>query len=204
MSERIFVDPELCGHARRFIITQTIRRPRRHVHLVLDRDSYVDCWPELGRAVCLSPSLQAALERCVEAGQLRLWVSDGINAKASVWDRYVTLVIPEARRNEAIEALRVAELEGRLEPLEALTVGMAVPLEDWLAPGPHVFQRGVDFTCSATKFLFLLKTEADRRGDRRVVGKQDGDAVTVDVTFETKSQWLLRNSRRLRRRAVGG
>lgn len=200
MDERIFIDSEPCKHARRYITTRTLSRPRRHVYVELNRDSYVDCWPELGAAVHLSPAFLAAVERCREAGQLRLWISNGVNAPAGASERFITLAIPEAYRDEAVEALRAAELEARLEPLETLTTKLAVPIEEWLTPGHHLFRRGVDFTCSTSQFLFLLRTDADKRRDRRIVSQVNGDIVTVDITAETSLQWLLRNRRRRSRR----
>jgi hypothetical protein len=65
-------------------------------------------------------------------------------------------------------------MDGDVTGLETLTVTLAVPLDDWLAPGERQFRRGIDFTGPPTSMLQFLRHRAEASGlrlnDRAVPG----------------------------------
>ena len=68
--------------------------------------------------------------------------------------------------DEAVEAVRVAELDGDYSQLDALADRLALPVDDWLAPGERLLRRGVDFDARPSTFLRFLRAKAQHEGLR--------------------------------------
>lgn len=201
-TQTIYLDPEPCGHGRRLITIEPIGRARKWVRIQLNRDTYADSWPVVGAAAYLKPGFQEAADCCADAGLDRLLVQ-GCTARVTAGgasERWVTLAVPSESQDAAVKALIAAELHGDLAPLQELRKTLAVPFDDWLAPGEHVFRRGVDFSCSPQTFRSLLRSEADARRDRRLECKIVGEMVSIVVTPESETERLMRKVRRGSRR----
>lgn len=192
-----FIDSE----SLRRIKTAPIDRAGKYMEVMLDRDRYMDEAAILGgETVKLKPEFQEAAIRCGRAGLARIRLNGCNNdAQTDANNLWVRLVVPHPLVNEAVEALRVAELDGDLGPLAALTAKLAVPADAWLAFGERSLQKGVDFFCSPKKFAQLVKWEADSRRDRRVECRISGEVVSVAVMPETDRERRLRDLKRGRR-----
>lgn len=64
----------------------------------------------------------------------------------------------------SIEALRLAELDRDYSKLHVLAGRLALPVEEWLAPGERQLVRGIDFDTSPPVFLKFLRGKAKSTG----------------------------------------
>ncbi|WP_030443113.1 hypothetical protein [Actinoplanes subtropicus] len=162
MTEQVlFLDPEPHSYRSRKIV---IRPARRHAVVVLDRDDYVDAHGEENAA--WPPEFHDAVDklRMVFIDRLSL---DGDSA-SFVWggDRWITLYVPYPYVDDVVEVLRAVELDADLSGLEAMVGRLALPLDEWLAPGERLLRRGADFDARPTTFLRFLRHAARRQGLR--------------------------------------
>ncbi|MGW8359242.1 GNAT family N-acetyltransferase [Streptomyces wedmorensis] len=159
-------------------------RPRRwYATVELDRDGYVDAASARGHAAELPASYTDAVEEVREAAVDRLWY-DGFPGDF-VWSsgsRWVSLSVPYTEVEAAVEALRTAELDHDYTGLEALAGRLALPVDEWLAPGERQLVRGVDFHSPPGVFLRFLRGKAKRSG-LRLNGRATAGSVWVRPTL---------------------
>lgn len=199
--ELIFIDPESSPHCRRRITTAPIDRARKFMLVQLDRDGYVDDAPFIGAPIQLNPGFLEAANRCCRAGVDRIWFRGYTQEfRYSTYERSVNLFVPCEYVEEAVDALRAAELDGQMAKLDALATKLAVPFDDWSALGERTFHHGVDFPCRPAHFLRLLRGSAESRG-LRLRGHVHGESVRIAVTPETVRERIARIRRHLSIRA---
>ncbi|GHG63190.1 GNAT family N-acetyltransferase [Streptomyces griseocarneus] len=160
-----------------------VRPTRWYATVELDRDGYVDAASRRGHAAELPTLYSDAVEKVRGAAADRLWY-DGFPG-GFVWSsgsRWVALSVPYAEVEAAVEALRVAELDHDYSGLEALACRLALPVDDWLAPGERELVRGVDFHSPPGVFLRFLRGKAKRSG-LRLNGRATAGSVWVRPTL---------------------
>jgi hypothetical protein len=81
----------------------------------------------------------------------------------------VTLHVPYPHGEDVAEALRAAELDEDFSELEGLATRLALPIDDWLAPGERLLRCGIDFQARPSAFLRFLRAKA-RSWDLRLNG----------------------------------
>ncbi|WP_148062053.1 hypothetical protein [Micromonospora aurantiaca] len=131
----------------------------------LDRDNWMESGQHEDRKI--SDDFRQAADRCVRAGIDRLWLEG--ETRGFSWgsgDYYVTLFVPVRHADEAVRALRAAEVRGDTRPLHRLADKLAPPYDKWLSPGERKLQLGVDFRCPPTRLVKLLRAQAKERGMR--------------------------------------
>lgn len=78
--------------------------------------------------------------------------------------------------------LRGAELDHDYSKLHALADRLALPIDDWLAPGERELIRGVDFDAPPRAFLRFLRGKAKACG-LRLNGRAAAGSVWVRPTL---------------------
>jgi len=181
------IDPADRGSSRQI----TVAYGQDHARVELDRDRWVDRHAD---AEELDPAFQSAVERCQDAGVWRIWL-DGSNREFS-WSaggRWITLLVPVYLVQDAVAALKAAELRSDLSRINRLTAKMAAPFDEWLAPGERHLELGADFTCTPQHFLELLRAKAKGFG-LKLNGRVDRNGVWVRperTTVERARRQLL-------------
>ncbi|QEV21147.1 GNAT family N-acetyltransferase [Streptomyces alboniger] len=79
---------------------------------------------------------------------------------------WITLFVPFRHVEATLKALRVAEFNHDYGMFRALADEMALPVDDWLAPGERELVRGVDFDPPPRVFLRFLRRKAKLHGVR--------------------------------------
>ncbi|MFJ4679265.1 hypothetical protein [Kitasatospora sp. NPDC088783] len=186
MFETLYLDRDHTWRGR------TIRvRPRRWFsEVTLDRDGYVETARDRGEDAELPPAFLDAI--------------DYYHHRAARWIRYngyrdtlvtvrgksmVTLATPFEQSFHARCALQSAELDHDYRALYDLADKLALPLDDWLAPGERQLLRGVDFSSSPQAFLEFLRAEADEQG-LRLNGRAEPGSVWVRPTLDPQVKRL--------------
>ncbi|MEV1009850.1 GNAT family N-acetyltransferase [Streptomyces sp. NPDC049881] len=165
MAERtIFLDPDRHDPRSRKI---HVRAYRWFTTVGLDRDAYVDATTSRGGASELPTAYSDAFNRAQNSSTDRIWY-DGYPGSFfwSSGPRWLTLYVPFPYIETAIKALRVAELDHDYSGLHAFADRLALPIDDWLAPGERELTRGTDFTPPPGTFLRFLRGKAKERGVR--------------------------------------
>ncbi|MFF0451112.1 GNAT family N-acetyltransferase [Streptomyces sp. NPDC004609] len=160
-----------------------VRPHRWYARVNLDRDGYVDAASSADREVELPDLFTEAVETVQMAAADRLRYEGYWGG--FVWGsgpRWVALPVPYAEVEAAVTALRAAELERDYSGLHALAGRLALPVDDWLAPGERELVRGVDFHSTPGVFLRFLRGVAGRSG-LRVNGRATGGSVWVRPTL---------------------
>jgi hypothetical protein len=183
MTERtVYLDPDQRDPRSRRI---RVRASRWYATVELDRDEYVDDARSLGHDSELPAAYKEAVKQARDASIDRIWCDGypGGFADAS-GPRWVTLSVQFRHVEATVEALRVAELDHDYSRLHALADQLALPLDDWLAPGERELTRGVDFDAPPRAFLRFLRGKADVRG-LRLNGRTTAGSVWVRPTLSS-------------------
>lgn len=171
----------MTGPGRRRVLIE----PYRHfARVVLDRDSYAYEARMAGRLedAALRPGLGAAVDRLMEAAAVHLWAAGYTGGfTLTTGESYVSVCVPHRLAERAAEALVAAEFSGDFTGLDDLAAELAVPVDDWLAPGERELRQGVDFTAPVSTFLTFLREQARRRG-LRLNGRAEPGRVWVRPT----------------------
>ncbi|MFH9426794.1 GNAT family N-acetyltransferase [Streptomyces sp. NPDC017615] len=165
-----------------------VRAYRWYAVIELDRDGYVDATTSPGKEPELPIAYRAAIDRVREAAIDRIWY-DGYPGDFS-WgngSRWVTMYVQFRHVESAVEALRSAELNRDYSGLHALADSLALPLDEWLAPGERELIRGVDFDSSPRAFLRFLQGNAKRRG-LRLNGRATAGSVWLRPTLPSTTK----------------
>ncbi|MEU6661780.1 GNAT family N-acetyltransferase [Streptomyces sp. NPDC046821] len=165
MTERtVYLDPDPQDWSSRKIRVQP---SRWYATIELDRDGYVDA----ARSQGYDPELPDAYTEAVD--RARIAAIDRIRYEgrrdAFSWSndpRWVNMFVPFPHVETTVEALRVAELDQDYGMLQELADRLALPIDDWLAPGERELFRGVDFDPPPHAFLRFLRATAKRHGVR--------------------------------------
>ncbi|MGD3111335.1 hypothetical protein [Streptomyces sp. YGL11-2] len=183
MTERTtYLDPDPRDWRSRKIC---VRASRWYATVNLDRDGYVDAAISLGHAPKLPAAYTGAHDRARDASIDRIRY-DGYPGGFS-WGngpRYVDLLVQFPHVEAAVEALRVAELDRDYTMLHALADRLALPIDDWLAPGERELVRGVDFGSPPAAFLRFLRGKAKGCGVR-LNGRATAGSVWVRPTLSS-------------------
>lgn len=175
----MFLDGPKPGFLPRFV---DVEPSRDFAVVVLNRDDFVDRARVHGIDPTVPEAMKKVVDRCAQAARDRLLVDGVVTTRNPVPDdRFLELGIPYRYIDDAVEALRDAELKGNLEGLSRLTDRLTVPFDEWLAPGNRELRRGIDFHCTPNHLLRVLRNKAKDRGIR-VNGRAELDRVTVDPT----------------------
>ncbi|MEU1099526.1 GNAT family N-acetyltransferase [Streptomyces tibetensis] len=190
MTERaIYLDPPPYDWRSRKI---QVRPSRWYATVQLDRDGHADVVRRQG----IDPELPADYSEAVDAARSvaidRIWY-DGSSDSFS-WGNgpgWVTLFVPFRQVEAAVKALQVAELDHDYEMLRAIADRLALPVDDWLAPGERELVRGVDFDPPPRVFLRFLRRKAKEQGVR-LNGRATAGSVWVRPTLSPVEK-VLRN-----------
>lgn len=181
MTERtIYLDPDERDYRSRKI---RVRAFRWYATVELDRDEYVYAATSLGHDPELPAAYLEAVNRARDATMDRIWY-DGYPGSFLVGSdpSWVPLYVQFPHVEAAVEALRAAELEHDYSQLHALADRLALPVDDWLAPGERELIRGVDFDPPPGVFLSFLRSKAKERG-LRLNGRATAGSVWVRPTL---------------------
>lgn len=160
MVERtVYLDPPPHTWRSRKIVVESYRW---YARVELDRESYVE--RHRGTDTGLPAPVMAAVDRVRERAidQLRLAGYQGGFTFSD--DERVDVCIDFRHIDEAVEALQSAELDHDPAKLDALAEALALPVDDWLAPGERQLLRGADFDVMPTVFLRFLRGKARAQG----------------------------------------
>jgi GNAT superfamily N-acetyltransferase len=160
-----------------------VQPSRWYASVELNRDGYVDAENARGYDSALPAVYENAVDRVRSAGMDRIWY-DGYPGSFYYGNgsRWVTLFVPFPHVEAALKALRVAELDHDYSKLHALAARMALPIDDWLAPGERELVRGIDFTSPPTAFLRFLRGKAKEHGVR-LNGRVTAGSVWIRPTL---------------------
>ncbi|GAA2191142.1 GNAT family N-acetyltransferase [Streptomyces bangladeshensis] len=188
MTERTtYLDPDPRDPRARRI---RVRAYRWYAVVELDRDEYVDAATSLGQEPELPAAYRTAVDRVREASIDRIWY-DGY--RGDFWwgdsSRWVTMYVQYRHVESAVEALRAAELERDYNGLHTLADTLALPLDEWLAPGERELIRGVDFDSPPRAFLRFLQGKAKRCGVR-LNGRATAGSVWVRPTLSVTAKQI--------------
>lgn len=181
MTERtVHLDPDPYDWRSRKI---GVRPNRWYAAVHLDRDGYADAARRQG----LDPELPSAYTEAVDEARSvaidRIWY-DG-STDSFTWGNGpggVTLFVPFRHVETTVEALRVAELDYDYGMFRALADQLALPVDDWLAPGERELIRGVDFDPPPSVFLRFLRRKAKQHGVR-LNGRATAGSVWIRPTL---------------------
>ncbi|MFB6628143.1 GNAT family N-acetyltransferase [Streptomyces sp. NPDC056374] len=167
-----------------------VRPTRWYARVELDRDGYVDAASSRGHEAELPDLYTSAVEKVQAVAVDRIWY-DGYPGDFtwSSGSRWVTLLVPYTEVATAVEALRTAELDHDYGGLESLAGRLALPVDDWLAPGERELVRGVDFHAPPGVFLRFLRGKAKRSG-LRLNGRATAASVWVRPTLPSAQKQL--------------
>jgi GNAT superfamily N-acetyltransferase len=181
MTERTtYLDPDPRDWRSRKI---RVRPHRWYATVELDRDGYVDTATSQGHDPELPAAYSEAVARARDAYIDRIWY-DGYSGDFS-WGngpRWVTLFVPFPHVEATVEALRSAELDHDYSRLHALADSLALPVDDWLAPGERELIRGIDFDPPPGAFLRFLRGKAMKCGVR-LNGRATAGSVWIRPTL---------------------
>ncbi|MEU2374366.1 GNAT family N-acetyltransferase [Streptomyces misionensis] len=188
MTERtIYLDPDPRDPRTRRIL---VRADRWYAVVELDRDGYVDATTSRGQEPELPTAYRAAVDKVREASSDRIWY-DGY--PGDFWwtngSRWVTMNVPFRHVESAVEALREAELKGDYSRLHTLADSLALPVDEWLAPGERELIRGIDFDSPPRAFLNFLQGKAKKNG-LRLNGRATAGSVWVRPTLSSTAKQI--------------
>ncbi|MEU6310232.1 GNAT family N-acetyltransferase [Streptomyces sp. NPDC047014] len=181
MAERtIYLDPDRRGPQSRKIL---VRSNRWYATVEVDRDGYVDATTRRGDAPDLPAAYTEAVDRARTVSIDHIWC-EGYAGNFTWGDgpRWITLYVQFPHVGATVEALRAAELDHEYSGLHALADRLALPVDDWLAPGERELVRGIDFTSPPGAFLRFLRVKAKARGVR-LNGRATPGSVWVRPTL---------------------
>lgn len=181
MAERtVYLDPPPYSWRSRKIVVEPYRW---YARVELDREHHVD--GNRSTEGGLPGSVMAAVERVRERAMDQLWLA-GYRGGFTFGDdvERVALCIDFRHIDEAVAALRSAELDHDPAKLDALAEALALPVDDWLAPGERQLVRGIDFDGRPTAFLRFLRGKARGQG-LRLNGRATLDGVWVRPQLTT-------------------
>ncbi|MBV9025118.1 MAG: GNAT family N-acetyltransferase [Streptomycetaceae bacterium] len=181
MTERTtYLDPDPRDWRSRKI---RVRASHWYATVELDRDGYVDAATSRGHDPELPADYREAVGRVRDASIDRIWYNgypgDFFGADGPHW---VTLNVPFPHVEATVEGLRVAELDHDYHSLHALADRLALPVEDWLAPGERELIRGIDFEPPPGAFLRFLRGKAKKFGVR-LNGRATAGSVWIRPTL---------------------
>ncbi|MER7280464.1 GNAT family N-acetyltransferase [Dactylosporangium sp. NPDC000244] len=160
--------------------------------VTLDRDGYVETreHPEDGE---LSTAFKDAIKRVTDSAIERLWIAGHPHDFSySSGPRYVTTFAEYQNLDETIEALQLAEIDGDVTNLHALADRLALPFDEWLAPGERELIRGVDFNGKPSALLEMLRSKA-KDLELRLNGRATPSGVWINPRLSETGR-LLRNA----------
>ncbi|GGW79403.1 GNAT family N-acetyltransferase [Streptomyces galilaeus] len=160
-----------------------IRPSRQFAIIQLDRDSYVDSESSRGDEKDLPADYLAAVDRARDAAMNRIRY-EGYQG-TFFWGngpRWLDLCARFRDVEATVEALRAAELENDYSKLHAIAERLALPVDEWLAPGERELIRGVDFDSPPGVFLKFLRAKATDFG-LRLNGRATAGSVWVRPTL---------------------
>lgn len=168
-NEPLYLDPE---RSRKIFVY-----PHSHyAKVVLDRDDFLD---RTGKP--LASGILDAVDECAKAAHERIWLNGGPSGFVRPHnDRWVAIQVPYENIEQAVEALRVAELHGDLSKLGALALHLRISFDKWLTPGLHEVRRGIDFACTPDRFSTIIKLKAKQRGIE-LIARPTGFSVVLYV-----------------------
>ena len=170
--------------------TIRVRAYRWYANVGLDRDDYVDALAARGGSPKLPAAYTEAIARARDSSFDRIWYDGYPGSFASNEGfRWISLPVPFAQVDAAVEALRSAELDRDYGGLHALADQLALPVEDWLAPGERELVRGVDFSPPPKVFLDFLRAKADDLG-LRLNGRATRGSVWIRPTLPPDEKQL--------------
>ncbi|WP_327255799.1 hypothetical protein [Streptomyces sp. NBC_01244] len=188
MTERTtYLDPDRRDPSSRRI---GVRAFRWYAKIELDRDGYVDALTSRGYDSELPAAYEEAVERarsaCIERIRCdgypgEFWFVGG--------PRWVTLHVQFPHVEAAVEALRLAEIDHDYGELHALADRLALPVDDWLAPGERELIRGIDFDAPPHAFLRFLRGKAKKYGVR-LNGRATAGSVWVRPTLPSAQKQI--------------
>jgi hypothetical protein len=165
MAERtIYLDPDPHDWRSQSI---RVRAYRRYATVVLDRDGYVDASISRGNNPELPTEFTEAADKARDVLIEGIWC-DGYPGNFSYGSgaRWVTLFVQFPHIEAVVDALRSAEVDRDYIGLHTLADGLALPIDDWLAPGERELIRGIDFGSTPTSFPRFLRAKANAAGLR--------------------------------------
>ncbi|MGM0356373.1 GNAT family N-acetyltransferase [Streptomyces sp. ECR3] len=181
MTERcIYIDPDPRDPRARKI---DVRASQWYATVVLDRDEYVYASAPRGQSPELPDTYTEAVDRACNASMDRIFY-DGYPG-GFFWGRgpsRITLFAQFSQVEAAVEALRAAELDQDYTKLHAFADSLALPIDDWLAPGERELVRGIDFHAPPSAFLRFLRHKAKAQG-LRLNGRATAGSVWVRPTL---------------------
>ncbi|AQU67445.1 GNAT family N-acetyltransferase [Streptomyces niveus] len=188
MTERtVYLDPPPYDWRSRKVLV----RPYRWYAIVrLDRDGYANVTRRQGNAGELAAAYTEAVDAARRAGIDRIRY-DGSSDTFS-WTggpEWITLFVPFRHVEATVEALRVAELNHDYGMFHTLTDEMALPVDDWLAPGERELVRGVDFDPPPRVFLRFLRGKAKQQGVR-LNGRATAGSIWIRPTLSPVEKQL--------------
>ncbi|MEU5296971.1 GNAT family N-acetyltransferase [Streptomyces umbrinus] len=177
---RIYLDPDPLDPRSRKI---DVRASQWYATVVLDRDEYVYVATPRGHSPELPIAYMEAVDRACSASMDRIYY-DGYPG-GFVWGSgpsWITLFAQFSQVETAVEALRAAEMDHDYTKLHAFADSLALPVNDWLAPGERELVRGIDFHSSPSVFLRFLRNKAKGYG-LRLNGRATAGSVWVRPTL---------------------
>ncbi|TQF01331.1 hypothetical protein E6W39_02605 [Kitasatospora acidiphila] len=180
MIDKMYLDTDRTWRGR----TISVRPSRWYASVVLDRDGYVDTLNARNEESQLPEAFLEAVQRFNDSGCDRIWY-DGYTGGflSGHGARGVTLYTPFTHVQPAREALRAAEIDHDYTALHDLAEQLALPIDNWLAPGERQLLRGTDFLPLPALFLRFLRAQAGRRG-LRLNGRAEAGSVWVRPTLD--------------------
>ena len=171
MAERtIYLDPPPHTWRSRKIVVEPYRW---YARVELDREGPVE--RHRSADAVLPAHVMAAVGRVRERAMDHLWLAGyqgGFTFSDDV-DR-VAICIDFRHIDGAVDALRSAELDHDSAKLDTLAEALALPVDNWLAPGERQLLRGIDFDVRPAVFLRFL------RGKARALGLKLNGRATLD------------------------
>ncbi|MFF0204795.1 GNAT family N-acetyltransferase [Streptomyces sp. NPDC005017] len=160
-----------------------VRALRWFATVQLDRDEYVDAQSSRGREPTLPADYIEAVDRARYAAIDRIRY-EGYRGAIFFGNgpRWIDLCARFRDVEATVEAWRTAELEHNYSGLHALADRLALPVDEWLAPGERELIRGVDFESPPAVFLRFLRAKAAKSG-LRLNGRATAGSVWVRPTL---------------------
>ncbi|MEU6719601.1 GNAT family N-acetyltransferase [Nonomuraea sp. NPDC046802] len=160
-----------------------VRAYRWYATAELNRDGYADYLISRGDSADLPTAYTEAVAKAENTSIDRIWYDGYPDGFMSInGPRCIILPVPYAQIETAVEALRSAELHHDYSGLHTLADQLALPVEDWLAPGERELIRGADFSVPPGVFLNFLRGKAKKSG-LRLNGRATRGSVWVCPTL---------------------